>query len=242
MATATPSADITPAPATTDRAALRFAAACGLIAAIGFTALWLVAGLWERDYDVLRQDISDFGALNATHPAPYNTGIAMAGVLLVVLAIALHAAAGRGWLARIGGVAFVIFGACQFLDGIFREDCSPSGEPACRAALDAGDLSWHHQAHDIESLVWFASMLVAMTLLGLAFRRLPAWLWLVWPSLGLALVAAVALIAYFALYFGNDGSAYSGLLERVVAVVGFGWAGLVAAQLWRRSASPAAAT
>jgi hypothetical membrane protein len=224
---------------TTDRAARRFAAACGLVAAIGSAALWIAAGLWERDYDNLRQDISDFGALTATHPAPYNTGVAVSGVLLVVLAIGVYASVGRGRLARAGGAAFILFGACQFLDGVFREDCSPSGDAACRAALDAGNLSWHHQAHDIESLFWFGSVLASMALLGLAFRRLAAWRWLAWPSLGLAAVAGVAVAWYFALYVASDGSAYSGVLERVAAAAAIGWAGLLAVQLWRSSGSTA---
>jgi hypothetical membrane protein len=213
-----------------------------MVAAIGSPALWIAAGLWERNYDNLRQDISDFGALSATHPAPYNTAVAISGVLLIVLAIGVYGTVGRGWLARVGGATFILFGACQFLDAIFREDCSPSGDAACRAALDAGELSWHHQAHDVESLFWFGSMLASMTLLGLAFRRMAAWRWLAWPPLGLAAVAGAAVAWYFALYVTADGSAYSGVLERIAAASGLGWAGLVAAQLWRSngSAAPAA--
>lgn len=112
---------------------LRFAAACGVMGSTGFIVLWLAAGLWERRYNTARQDISDFGALTATHPDIYNTGVCVVGVLLVVLAIGVIAAGGRSRAWNAGSFALLSFGACQFLDGVFREDCSPSGDPPAGA-------------------------------------------------------------------------------------------------------------
>lgn len=221
---------------------LRFAAACGVMGSTGFIVLWLAAGLWERRYNTARQDISDFGALTATHPDIYNTGVCVVGVLLVVLAIGVIAAGGRSRAWNAGSFALLSFGACQFLDGVFREDCSPSGDPACRRALDAGALSWHHSAHDIESVVWFASMVAAMILLALAFRARPRWRSLALPSAGLAIVAAAAIIWYLWLYVAHDGSAYGGVLERISTAAGFTWTGAVAVRLWSVAGPPDAET
>src|SRR6185436_1765675 len=51
---------------------LRIAAICAIAAQVAFVALWIVWGFLEDHYDVTRQDISDFGALDATHPLAYN--------------------------------------------------------------------------------------------------------------------------------------------------------------------------
>ena len=48
---------------------------CGLLSAALFTVLWIVAGVFETHYDNLRHDISDFGALTASHPLRYNTAL-----------------------------------------------------------------------------------------------------------------------------------------------------------------------
>ncbi len=213
--------------------AVWLAAICGIVAAAGFTLLWIVAGAFEHHYDNFRQDISDFGALNATHPDVYNTFVVVTGVLVVIFAAGLIAAIGRTRDARIGCSALLLFGVCQILDGVFREDCSPSGDRACRAALDAGRLSWHHQAHDIESVVWFAAIIAAAIALGLAMRGMPRWEGLSSFSFAAAAVSLAAIVWYAVLYFASDGSAYSGVLERMAAAAGWGWLGLMAVRLER---------
>lgn len=205
------------------------AAICGIAGQVLFTFDWIVAGLTESHYDNLRQDVSDFGALTASHPLPYNVVLSLSGALTVVAAIALWRALGAGRSARIGVVILAVFGGGEFLDGLLREDCAPSGDAVCKAAENAGTLSWHHQAHNIESLVTFLAIILAPVILAFAFRSRERWsaLWIY--SLATFTVIAVATAWYFVLFFASDGSAYSGVLERVLMQAGTLWIAVVCA-------------
>lgn len=211
---------------------LRIAAACGVAGQVGFVLLWIVWGFVESDYSVARQDISDFGALDASHPLPYNVILSITGLLTVVLAFGLYRRLRPGIDAFAASVAVVVFGAGDFLDGLLREDCSPSGNAACRAAAKAGDLSWHHTAHDLESLVTILSITIAPILLGFAFRRRPAWADLAPSSFVTALWVFVLVVAYTVIFVANDGSAVSGLIERG-ATLGVLLFAVVSWRLWQ---------
>ena len=105
-----------------------------------------------------------------------------------MFAAGLYRALRPGALAVAGCVAVAVFSVGEFLDGILREDCSPSGNAACQRAVDAGDVSWHHTAHDLESLVTIGSVLAALFLLGFAYRRRDAWRALAGYMLGSAVL------------------------------------------------------
>ena len=214
---------------------LRLAGLCGLASAALFTVAWVVAGILEKHYDNLRQDVSDFGALTASHPLPYNIAVSLHGALAVVLAAGLFVALGRGLTARLGSLAVGVFGAGDFLDGLLREDCSPSGSKACRAAADAGNLSWHHQAHDIESLVTILAIVIAPIVLAFAFQRRERWRNLFGWMLLAAAVTIVAAGWYAVLFSTQDGSAYSGLLQRIAISAAMAWLAVVSWRLYQTS-------
>jgi hypothetical membrane protein len=212
------------------RVHLRLAALSGLASVALFTAAWVAAGLFERDYDGFRQDISDFGALNASHPLPYNAALSLSGLLTVPLAVGLWTALGRGLTARLGSAALLVFGVGQLLDGLLREDCSPSGDEACRHALDAGQLSWHHEAHDIETLLTFSAIILAPLLLAFAFRRVDRFRDLYPWSLAASAVTLLSTAWYFVLY-ASGGGPYSGILERFLIASAGAWIVLVSLRL-----------
>jgi hypothetical membrane protein len=218
------------------KAFTRLAAVCGMASAALFTVTWVLAGILEDNYDALRQDVSDFGALTASHPLPYNIAISTHGALAVVLAAGLFVALGRGLTARLGALAVAVFGVGDFLDGLLREDCSPSGSKACKAALDAGNASWHHQAHDLESVFTILAICIAPVLLAFAFRQRERWRDLFGWMLLAAAVTIVAVVWYAALFSAQDGSAYSGLLERIAIAAGMAWLFLVSWRLYQTSA------
>ena len=216
-----------------ERDLLRLAAICGVVGQGAFVALWVVWGFVEKNYDVTRQDISDFGALDASHPLPYNIILSATGALTVFLALGLARALRPGFVALAGCLALVIFGVGEFLDGLLREDCSPSGNAACRAAADAGDLSWHHTAHDIESIVTIASVIVAPIVLAFVFRRRDEWRGLWRYSLLSAAVIIAFVVPYAIVFAANDGSEVSGLLERGAGTVAVVWIAVVSLRLWQ---------
>jgi hypothetical membrane protein len=211
----------------------RIAAICGFASAALFTVAWTVAGIFEDHYDNLRQDVSDFGALNATHPLPYNIAVSTHGALAVVLAAGLFVALGRGFAARGGSFVLAVFGVGDFLDGLLREDCSTSGSKACRDAFSAGDVSWHFQAHAIESVVTILAIGIAPIILAVAFRQRERWRTLFGWSLLLAAVIFVAVAWYTALALGQDGSSYSGVLQRLAASAAMAWIALVSWRLYQ---------
>ena len=217
------------------KASVRLAAVCGMASAALFSATWVIAGIFEDNYDAFRQDVSDFGALTASHPLPYNIAISTHGALAVVLAAGLFVALGWGLTARLASLAVAVFGVGVFLDGLLREDCSPSGDTVCRAALKAGDLSWHHQAHDIESLVTVLALCVAPIVLAFAFRQRERWRDLFGWMLLAAAVTIVAVVWYAVLFSAQDGSAYSGLLQRIAITANMAWIAIASWGLYRTS-------
>src|SRR5262245_52147867 len=116
---------------------LQFAGICGIASVVLFTLDWFISGIFEDNYSNMRQDVSDFGALTASHPLPYNIVLSLTGLLAVVAAIGVFAVFRKSVWGLLGSLALFVFGFGQFLDGLLREDCSPSGSKACRDALDA---------------------------------------------------------------------------------------------------------
>ena len=212
---------------------MRAVAVGGFVAQLAFIVLFIIWGFIENDYGVMRQDVSDFGALDATHPLPYNIILCLTGALTVVLAYGLYRALRPGALALASSVVFGVFGFGQFLDGLLREDCSPSGNEVCRRAAKAGDLSWHHTAHDLESIVTIAAVILAPFLLSFVFQRRANWRPLALYSLLTAIGTLAFVVPYAILFATHDGSPVNGLLERGAIIVALSWAAIVSVRLFQ---------
>src|SRR4051812_35389013 len=217
MTTVDAPADVAP---DTESRMLRLAAICGIAAKVGFVVLWLVWGFVENNYGVMRQDVSDFGALDATHPLPYNVILCVTGALTLPLAYALYRVLRPGLLPLLASLSVAAFAIGEFLDGLLREDCSPSGNATCRDAVDAGTVSWHHTAHDLESIVTIAAIVLAPLLLAFVFLRRESWRDLSVYAFLTAAITAAFVAVYAILFAAHDGSPVNGLLERAAIVVG----------------------
>ena len=79
-----------------------------------------------------------------------------------------------GRAARVGALLILLAGLGILVAGIARNDCSSELE-ACKARIDAGDVSWHHGLHDAVSGLVFLTLVVAQFVLARAFRRDPSW-------------------------------------------------------------------
>jgi hypothetical membrane protein len=215
----------------------RFLAACGIAGQLIFLALWVTWGFLEPDYDIVRQDISDFGALTASHPLPYNIVLSLTGLLTALFAIGLHRALGRGIAVILGAGLVAVFGVGMFIDGIVREDCSPSKSPSCRSALDAGALSWRHKAHDVESIITIAALILAPLALAYVFRQRALWqrLWLYSLATGIGVAVSFGVYLYI---FSNKGNG-NGIVERSLVTIGTAWLAVVGWRLWVVSSATA---
>ena len=182
----------------------------------------------ERQLQPLADFTSDLGSLTAAHPLPYNIGISLSGLMSVPLAVALFFVFRRSVAGRIGAVLVGVFGIGDFLDGLFREDCSPR-LAACKALADGQGYSWHHQAHDIETLFTAVGLVLAPFFFAWAFRATAGW----WPLARISTlwgIADVVLVVAFSAVAFQDTQPGAGFLERVLVTVATGWLALVA---WR---------
>lgn len=199
----------------------RIAGACGLLAFVTVTIGWLAGGFAQpAAYSVARDDISDLGAVTAASPWLYNqVGMNLTGLLLVLCALGLWRALSPSVLGRLGAGALALAGIGSFLDGLFRLDCRGIDHPACT------NHTWHSHAHKLESGFTAGFTLAAPILLGLAFRRIPAWrgAWL--PSILTVPAIIVANIVFSAV---GDGAAI-----RAGTVVFFLWVAFLGVWLLR---------
>ena len=148
----------------------RLAGVCGVLAFVTMNVGWIAGGYAQpRAYSTAHDDISDLGAVTADHAWMYNQiGANLTGLLVFALALGLWRALSPDVLGRLGAGAVAVAGVGAFLDGLFRLDCR-----GIDAACD--NVSWHSDAHKIESGITGGATLLALLLLALAFRRIPEW-------------------------------------------------------------------
>ena len=210
----------------------RLLALAGMAAPIVLTFGWIIAGLIQGDaYSVSSQEISDLGALTADHAWFWNAATCISGALVVAFAFGLEAELGKLRSGLFGAVLIGVVGAGSFLDGLVREDCPLSTSDSCQALRDGPGLSWHHQAHDIESLIVGLASLLAPFVLARAFARLPAWSDLRAVSLIVGGTMVAVLLAYIALY-GESGG---GVMQRLLLSVFLLWMFVIALRLHRNA-------
>ena len=131
----------------------------GAVAAVGpvvFSAAWLVGWAAQDTYSPRREDISALAALDAQQPWLMVVGFLALALGTVALGMGLFVAVEGGRAARVGALLVLIAGLGILVAGIARNDCS-SELAACKARIDAGDVSWHHGVHDaVSGLVFLA--------------------------------------------------------------------------------------
>jgi hypothetical membrane protein len=181
---------------------------------------WIAAGaLQGSGYSWSRQEISDLGALTAQHPWVWNLADSLSGLLILIFAVGLFRLVQSNRAGRIGVGLIGVVGAGSFLDGILREDCPLSTSEACQRLQDGAGLSWHHQAHNIESVIVVVAMIAAPFFLGRAIRSVDGLENLYRPSVGAGALLVIATVAYLFLY-GNPGA---GIAQRLLALTFMAW-------------------
>jgi uncharacterized protein DUF998 len=192
-----------------------------------FTLGWIIGGVAQPDsYHWASQEISDLGALTASHAWVWNTADSLSGALTVVFAIGFYSVVRDVRAGRIGSVLIGLAGFGDVLDGLVREDCPLSTSAVCQAKRDGPGLSWHHNLHDLESGVVIVCLVLAPLVLSGAFRRLGRWRLLVPYTLSTGVAVIVGLGAYY-LRYGESGG---GTAQRALASVALAWVAVLA--LW----------
>jgi hypothetical membrane protein len=192
----------------------------GIGGVLACTIGWILGGLLQSDgYSWSRQEISDLGALTAQHARAWNLADSLSGVLLLIFAFGLYALVGAGRAGRIGAGLVGVVGVGSVLDGLVREDCPLSTSEACQRLQDGPGLSWHHQAHDVESVIVFAAVLAAPFFLARAFAAVESLRGLRPYTLATGIALAVTAVAYVLLY----GEAGGGIAQRALILVFMAW-------------------
>ncbi|OAI40088.1 hypothetical protein AYO38_06440 [bacterium SCGC AG-212-C10] len=217
---------------------LRVLAICGLASQAAYFLAWFIAQFFEHDeYSLMRDYTSDLGALTAAHPLPYNIGTCLSGLLSFVFAFALYSLFRDRRSGVVGAALVGVFGFGMFLDGLLREDCAPR-MAACKALEESQGFSWHHQAHDIETLFTFSALMVAPFVFAAVFRHYAAW-----QDLSrLSLVAGIALVVVFVPFTVvalQESQPAAGLLERLAVIIGPAWLAVVAWRTYQLSSEDA---
>jgi hypothetical protein len=203
--------------------AARVGGICALLAVLTFTIGTVAGGLEQPGaYSFADDDLSDLGALTANSAWLYNQVAAnLTGLLIVLVGLALWRALSPDILGRVGAAALVATGASYFFDGIFRLDCR---------GIDAGcqNVSWHSDAHKIESRISAALLLGTPFVLAFAFRRNREW-----RSAWLPTLLSVPLGLAVGIPFSALGS---GAAQRATTWVWFVWLAYVGVRLLRTEA------
>lgn len=189
---------------------------CGVMAFATFNLGWILGDLSQPSaFSPARDDISYLGALTAASPWLYDQLAAnTTGVLIALLAIGLWRALSPSLLGRLGAAALAATGIGMFLDGIFRLDCQPT-DAAC------SNVSWHSQAHKIESDFTVGFTFVSIVLLALAFRLIPYWRDAWMPAVAAIPAVFVANIVFSSVGPGAATRAGTVVVVGVVAFIGF---------------------
>jgi hypothetical membrane protein len=196
-----------------------------IFAQVVFVGGWVLAGALEPHYSPVRQFISELGRHGAKNPWIFTIFLGVWGLGFFALAGAIvPALRTRPWPLAMP-LAFVLAGVCAILVGQLQMDCSPILSAVCKSREAAGELSWHHYAHEWLTFGIFVSLLLT----GFTFARSA------WPSRLARFVLSGALVfmaAFIVTWVLNDTFAgYLGLEERLWSFVAQIWALLCATVL-----------
>lgn len=101
----------------------------------------------------------------------FRGGDALAGALIVLLAVSVGRRAFRDQRVVIGTALLAAVGIASVFDAAHPMPCTPSTDASCRRVEDSPDLLIQlHQAHTISSVIGLTAGLTAMIVLGRASR------------------------------------------------------------------------
>ena len=206
----------------------RLAGACAVAGPLVFSAAWLVAWTAQETYSPLREDISALAALDAQQPWIMVAGFLALALGLAALGAGLMRAVAGGRAARIGALLVLLAGLGILVAGIARNDCS-SELAACKARIDAGEVSWQHGLHDAVSGLVFLALVVAQLVLARAFRRDPSWR----DLRAYSIFSGSLTLALLVLFVAGPIAGWNGLLQRVFLAVPLVWVTVVGLRLRR---------
>jgi hypothetical membrane protein len=204
------------------RRALGWLCLAGVAAPLLFTAAWLAAGLARPGYDPRIDHISALSAVNAPQPWLMIAGFALAGLLLIAFAVAIHCLTAAGGRLSLGAAPIALAGLAMIVTGLIRED-----DPAETARGLPSTLG--NRLHDSASLLLILALLLAPPAVAWSLRQRAAW-----PGLIASAALTSALTLTLGLVYALGLVAWSGLTQRLLISMPLLWLMLLALGLSRR--------
>lgn len=189
----------------------------GIVAAVTFNLVWLIAGARRDDYRPVYHPISAL----SLGPGGWvqATSFVAAGLLLIGLAVGVHAAGSGLTVAVLIAVAGVgLVGA-----GVLPMD-PMRGYPPGAIEGDPDGYSWRHRWHDYASITVFLAIPAAAIVSGVQMGG-----WWRWYSIAMAIVT-LGLFGWFAVAYERD-TPRSGLIQRSFVLVFWTWIASLAIRL-----------
>lgn len=199
------------------------------LASLAGQLIWLAfvafGGLWEPGYSEIRDAVSFLGARNAADPWIFDTIVAISGVSLIALAVALALDAPRELRGKLGPALIGLTGIAQILTGFpFPADCRETIDAGCHAREVAGEVSWRHIAHGWAYFLGAIALLLSVFAMAWRFRGDPRWR----RADLLALVGGIfAVMIVGGLFFatGNGPEGHYGIAQRLSLAAAGAWIG-----------------
>lgn len=202
---------------------LRFLGADGIAGPLLFTLTTVICAGLRPGYSHKAQFISELGATGSPNAYLMNFGgFIPSGILIALFGLSLILILPKRFLALTGSVLIIAFGVGMVIAGIYSND--PPGFQ--------GEGSFENRIHDQVSGLMFLCVIIGIFMLGMLFRRLPAWhgLWLY--SLVSALIALVLFITFIN---SIDSRTYTGMWQRLFLLSIFLWLGIVGRHIFKAS-------
>lgn len=203
---------------------MRVLALGGIAGPVLFTVVVLVLGALRPGYSHFQHLISELGVADTPYAGLMNSiGFVAAGLMLAAFGVALARALPSGRL----------FGLAAILGTTFGLGIAASGVMSCDLGCPQGEGSLENVVHNTIAPVTFLCLIVAMAILGVRFRRVPAWRHLSFFSL---VASAAALCLLIALARSLDSRVLTGLWQRLLLLVLFTWCAIIGVEAFRRPA------
>jgi len=185
----------------------------------------IVSAALRPDYSHIGNFISELGADGTSHAALMNyAGFVPAGLMLAAFGIALAATLPRDHFRIVASILVTLFGGGVAASGIIS--CDP-GCPQMGGSVE-------NLIHNRIAPVAFLCAIIGAGIVGIRFRRLPAWRNLSRYSL---VTSAVALCFLVAVVTSLESRLLTGLWQRLLLVTLFSWCAVVGLRVFSASSS-----
>ncbi len=190
---------------------MRIVALAGIAGPILFSMITIVSAALRPDYSHIGNFISELGADGTSHAALMNyAGFVPAGLMLAAFGISLSTTLPRDRFRVIASILVTLFGTGMAADGFI------SCDPGCPQTGGSVENLIHIRIARVASLC----AILGAAIVGIRFRRLPAWRNLSRYSLVISVVALCFLVA---LATSVESRLLTGLWQRLLLVTLFSW-------------------